>query len=88
MLGVGSVQGAAGSNFKTSMQLVNPGNQTIDGQLVFRLAVHGAPADDAVTSYSIAAGESINFPDIVAALETSASEASTCSRARATRRSS
>lgn len=71
VLGAGSVQGAAGSNFKTSMQLVNPGGETIQGQLIFRLAVHGAPAGDAGTSYSIAAGQSINFPDIGSALETS-----------------
>ncbi len=68
VLGVGSVQGAAGSNFKTSMQLVNPGNQTIDCQLVFHPASRPASANDPVRGIEIGPGEDSGFSDIVAAI--------------------
>lgn len=71
VLGVGSVQGAAGSNFKTSMQLLNPDVSSvagIQGRLVFRaLGKPGGPSDPSL-AYSIPNGQAISFPDIVAAI--------------------
>jgi len=68
VLGVGSVQGAAGSNFKTSMQLVNPGSQTIDCDLVFHPAGRAASANDPVKGVEIGPGQDIGYPDIVATI--------------------
>ena len=68
VLGAGSVQGAAGSNFKTSMQLVNPGNQTIACQLVFHPAGRPASDGDPVRAVVIGPNQDVGFPDIVAAI--------------------
>jgi hypothetical protein len=66
--GVGSVHGAAGSNFKTAMQLVNPGLETIQGHLIFHPAGHPASANDPSIPYSIPGEQMVNFPDVVAAI--------------------
>ncbi|MGH9441523.1 MAG: hypothetical protein ACRD16_04560, partial [Thermoanaerobaculia bacterium] len=68
VLGAGSVQGAAGSNFKTSMQLVNPGNQTISCELVFHPAGRPTSASDPSRGVEIPPAADIGFPDIVAAI--------------------
>lgn len=70
VLGAGSVQGAAGSNFKTSMQLVNPGNQTIQFQLVFHPAGHAASANDPTKFVVVGPNQDVGYPDIVAAIGT------------------
>lgn len=66
--GVGSVHGAAGSNFKTAMQLVNPGLPTIQGHLIFHPAGKAASANDPSIPYSIPGEQMVNFPDVVAAI--------------------
>ena len=69
VLGVGSVQGAAGSNFRTSMQLANPGSGVaIRGSLVFHaIGVPGLSTDPSL-DYTLAPGQVLSFPDIVSAI--------------------
>jgi hypothetical protein len=62
------VHGAAGSNFKTAMQLVNPGLATIQGRLIFHPAGRAASSGDPSIPYSIPTQQMVNFPDVVAAL--------------------
>ncbi len=68
ILGAGSVQGAAGSNFRTSMQLANPGDLPIQGQLVFHPAGVAASANDPAAGYAIGPNQAINFADVVASI--------------------
>jgi len=67
---VGSTAGGLGSNFKTSMQLLfgAPGSTgSITGKLVFHPAgISGSSSDPALT-YTVAAGQVVTFPDVVAA---------------------
>src|SRR3954470_6036445 len=67
---VGSTAGGLGSNFKTSMQLlygapVSTGS--ITGRLVFHPAGSSGSSSDPSLSYTVAAGQVVTFPDVVAA---------------------
>jgi hypothetical protein len=67
---VGSTAGGLGSNFKTSMQLLfgAPGSSgTITGRLVFHPAGVSGSSSDPSLSYTVAAGQVVTFPDVVAA---------------------
>jgi len=66
--GVGSIHGAAGSNFKTAMQLTNAGSDAIQGHLVFHPMGQSASASDPSLAYSIPARGTLSFDDAVAAL--------------------
>ena len=66
--GAGSVHGAANSNFKTGMQLVNPGLADIQGRLAFHPIGHSASPADPSLPYAVHAQQSISFPDVVDAL--------------------
>jgi len=71
---VGSTVGGLGSNFKTSMQLLYgaPGSTgSITGKLVFHPAGASASASDPTLPYTIAAGQVVTFPDVVAAFSRS-----------------
>ena len=61
----GSVQGAFGSNFKTAVQLLNPGFSAISGHLVFHPAGVSASPSDATIGYSLAPGQTFSWDDIV-----------------------
>jgi hypothetical protein len=67
---VGSTAGGLGSNFKTSMQVLfgAPGTTgTITGKLVFHPAGTSGSSTDPTLSYTVAAGQVVTFPDVVAA---------------------
>ena len=64
----GSVQGAQGSNFKTSMQLVNPGTETIEGFLVFHRQGQPGSPNDPSSSYLIPPQQTVSYADAVATI--------------------
>jgi hypothetical protein len=68
--GAGSAHGAAGSNFKTAMQLLNTGSSTSRGRLVFHPIGVSASASDPSLAYTLSSGEARNFDDVVAAIGT------------------
>lgn len=64
---VGSVQGQSGSNFKTSLQLFNPYEIAVSGNVV----LHRAGNADVLLPYSLAAGRSVSYDDLLQAMNTS-----------------
>lgn len=71
ILGAGSIHGASGSNFKTSVQLFNPGGAEIRGRLVFHpIGVAGSSNDPSV-SYDLAPNGIAHYDDLVASIGTS-----------------
>lgn len=65
----GAVAGNNGSFFRTSVQLTNLDSQyPIAGKIVFHPAGRSAAPDDPSVPYSLAAGASTTFPDIVATM--------------------
>lgn len=65
---VGSVQGAFGSNFRTSVQLYNPKQVTISGKIVFHTQGVSGTATDPSLTYSIAAGKTQSYTDLLPAM--------------------
>ncbi len=65
--GAGSFKGAT-SNFKTGMQIVNPGTIDISGSLVFHPIGRPAGPFDPAYPYAILAHQSISIPDVVDAM--------------------
>jgi len=66
--GAGSVHGAANSNFKTGMQVINTGDADIQGRLVFHpIKQSGSPADPSLP-YAIPAQQGLSLSDVVGAL--------------------
>jgi hypothetical protein len=63
--GVGSVRGAGGSNFRTSLQIHNGGLDSSAGSLVFHAP--GNPADGHSVPYALRYGETATFDDVLAA---------------------
>jgi hypothetical protein len=63
--GVGSVKGAGGSNFKTSLQIHNGGQDASAGTLIFHAP--GNPADGHSVTYALRFGETATFDDLLAA---------------------
>jgi hypothetical protein len=63
----GSLAGALGSFFRTSVQLVNPGFAPISGHLVFHPA-DGATPSDPTLGYALAPGQSFGWNDVVGAM--------------------
>ncbi len=65
---VGSTAGNLGSFFRTAVQLYNPKSSTISGKLVFHTAnVSGGSSDPSMT-FSLAAGKTITYPDLLPAM--------------------
>jgi hypothetical protein len=62
---VGSTHGNFGSFFKTSVQLFNPTDGTVSGNIVYHPADGAA---DATLAYSLAAGKSIAWDDLLPAM--------------------
>ena len=65
---VGSVRGAFGSNFKTSVQMTNLDDDTITGRFVFHRAGTAGSASDPSLSFAIPGNGTIAFDDLVAAM--------------------
>jgi hypothetical protein len=65
---VGSVPGNFGAYFKTSVQLYNPKSSAVSGKIVFHTqAVSGSSADPSL-AYSIPAGKSLSYADLLPAM--------------------
>jgi hypothetical protein len=65
---VGSVPGNFGAYFKTSVQLYNPKSTAVSGKIVFHTqAVSGSPSDPSL-AYSIPAGKSLSYADLLPAM--------------------
>lgn len=65
---VGSTAGSNGAYFKTSVQLFNPKSTTISGKIVFHPQSATGSSGDPSLVYSIAAGKSILYPDLLPAM--------------------
>jgi hypothetical protein len=65
---VGSTPGSNGANFKTAVQLFNPKTTTISGKIVFHTQNASGTAGDPSLVYSIAAGKTMLYPDLLPAM--------------------
>jgi hypothetical protein len=66
---VGSTAGGFGSNFKTAVQLFNPSTTSlVTGHFVFHRAGVSGSSTDPSLSFSVAPGEVLAIPDVVAAM--------------------
>ena len=65
---VGSTAGNLGSFFRTSVQLYNPQSSTVSGKLVFHPANTPGGANDPSMTFSLAAGKTITYPDLLPAM--------------------
>jgi hypothetical protein len=65
---VGSVPGSLGAFFKTSVQLYNAKSNTISGKIVFHTQAVSGSSGDPSLAYSIQAGKSLSFPDLLPAM--------------------
>jgi hypothetical protein len=66
--GAGSLRGGAGSNFKTGVQVSNPGVETFFGRVVVHAAGTSSTNSDAAFTFSLAPGATASTDDILAAL--------------------
>ncbi len=71
--GVGSLQGASGSSFRTSIQIASggAGGQTVSGRLVFHPRGTGASASDPGVDFSLQNRDTVEFDDIGTTLNVS-----------------
>ncbi len=65
---VGSTPGSNGAYFKTAVQLFNPKTTTISGKIVFHTQNASGTAGDPSLVYSIAAGKTMLYPDLLPAM--------------------
>jgi uncharacterized protein YjdB len=65
---VGSTAGSNGAFFKTSVQLFNPKTTTISGKIVFHTQNASGTGSDPSLVYSIAAGKTMLYPDLLPAM--------------------
>jgi len=65
---VGSNPGTAGSYFRTSVQLYNPGTEAVSGHIVFHPAGSSATPNDASMTYSLEPQKTIAYADLIPAL--------------------
>jgi len=65
---VGSLPGNFGSFFKTSVQLLNPGQSPSAGRLIFHPAGVSGQLTDPSVSWTLNPGQVISYPDLVATL--------------------
>lgn len=65
---VGSAAGTGGSNFRTSLQLLNVGGAgSITGKLVFHPAGTSGTASDPTVTYTVGPGQVVTYADVAAA---------------------
>jgi len=65
---VGSTPGNFGSFFKTALQLYNPKSAAVSGKIVFHTQGVSGSASDPSMTYSIAAGRTLSFDDLLPAM--------------------
>lgn len=68
---VGSTPGANGTFFRTSIQLHNPGDSTIDGRIVFHPSGLSGTNSDPTLFYSLLPGQTRSFADLLPAMSLS-----------------
>ena len=68
---VGSLQGAFGSFFKTSVQLYNPKSVSITGKIVYHPAGTSGSAGDPSLTYALGPGKTITYDDLLPAMSKS-----------------
>ncbi len=66
--GVGTLTGAFGSNFKTQVQLTNPGTSTIAGKIVFHPGGVSGNSSDPSLPYTLSIWQTVNFDDLLPAM--------------------
>jgi hypothetical protein len=67
--GVGSLQGAMGSDFKTSLQIIAPSLSTdVTGKLVFHPAGTAGSSADPSMALDVAAGHAASYDDVLASM--------------------
>lgn len=64
----GSVPGSFGAYFKTSVQLYNPKSSAVSGKLVFHTQAVSGSSSDPSLAYSIPAGKTLSYPDLLPAM--------------------
>ncbi len=64
----GSVRGANGSNYKTSLQILNPSNAPMGGQIVFGQGGAGGGGNSNTLAYELQPGELRSFGDVLASI--------------------
>ena len=65
---VGSVPGNFGAYFKTSVQLYNPKSSAVSGKIVFHTQAVSGSSNDPSLAYSIQAGKSLSYADLLPAM--------------------
>jgi hypothetical protein len=65
---VGSVPGNFGAYFKTSVQLYNPKSSAVSGKIVFHTQAVSGSSNDPSLAYSIPAGKSLSYADLLPAM--------------------
>jgi hypothetical protein len=65
---VGSTAGSFGSFFKTSLQLYNPNAAAVSGKIVFHTQGTTGSAADPSLAYTLAAGKTLSFADLLPAM--------------------
>jgi hypothetical protein len=63
-----SSPGQFGSNFKTAVQITNPSAFVLNGRMVFHPEKTSAAPTDPSLAFTLASGQTIGYPDIVAAM--------------------
>lgn len=65
----GSVSGAFGSFFRTSLQLTNQLSSTVTGKLIYHRQGATGTSSDPSLSFSIAAGKTVSYADVVTQMQ-------------------
>jgi hypothetical protein len=65
---VGSVPGSFGAYFKTSLQLYNAKSSAVSGKIVFHTQAVSGSSTDPSLAYSIPAGKSLSYTDLLPAI--------------------
>lgn len=65
---VGSTPGSFGSFFKTSLQLYNPNSAAVSGKIVFHTQATTGSASDPSLAYTLSAGKTLSFADLLPAM--------------------
>ena len=66
--GVGALAGLNGSNFRTQLQITNPGTSTIAGKIVYHAGGASGSANDPSIPYTLGSWQTVNFDDVLTAM--------------------
>lgn len=64
----GATPGAGGAFFRTALQLLNQTNTAMSGRLVYHPQGASAGPGDASLPFTLAAGQTLSFPDVISAM--------------------